>query len=91
MADLLFINIGHLLTEELIHPLTIHLLQSVLQTIIVIGSRTSPMKFQSLTIASLIDDLSEEEIDQLIKGILSPRHIMLSHDGGILVILLLNI
>ena len=49
------------------------------------------MKFQSLTIASLIDDLSEEKIDQLIKGILSPLHIMLSHDGGILVILLLNI
>ena len=91
IADLLLIDIGHLLPEELIHPLTIHLLQAVLQTIIVIGSSPAPMEFECVTIARLIYDLRQEEIDELIKGILTPRDIMLTHDGRILVVLLLNI
>ena len=49
------------------------------------------MELECATIARLIYDLRQEEIDELIKGILTPRDIMLAHDRGILVILFHNL
>ncbi|GAB4260928.1 MAG: hypothetical protein Kow0065_11340 [Methylomicrobium sp.] len=91
VVDVVLVDVGNVLAEKLGHALLIKLLQAIHQVKMAVVGDPFPVKLEVIGVLDLVHQLAEEEVHQLVKGVFPARNIMLTQDGGELVVFLLLI